>query len=92
MKHPSGKPYTIALAFREQICESVPVAENDVQVDEILYEGCWKYPDTNPPSEWATKDIRSINHDFLIVIYDFGSNKIQYLCLNKKKQTVEMWW
>ncbi|XP_009696409.1 PREDICTED: 5-formyltetrahydrofolate cyclo-ligase-like, partial [Cariama cristata] len=40
MKHPSGKPYTIALAFREQICESVPVAENDVQVDEILYEDC----------------------------------------------------
>ncbi|KFZ64963.1 5-formyltetrahydrofolate cyclo-ligase, partial [Podiceps cristatus] len=40
MKHPSGKPYTIALAFREQICASVPVAENDVQVDEILYEDC----------------------------------------------------
>ncbi|XP_068814456.1 5-formyltetrahydrofolate cyclo-ligase isoform X2 [Struthio camelus] len=40
MKHPSGKPYTIALAFREQICESVPVAENDVQIDEILYEDC----------------------------------------------------
>ncbi|XP_074693183.1 5-formyltetrahydrofolate cyclo-ligase isoform X4 [Strix aluco] len=40
MKHPSGKPYTIALAFREQICESVPMAENDVQVDEILYEDC----------------------------------------------------
>lgn len=40
MKHPSGKPYTIALAFREQICESVPVTENDVQVDEILYEDC----------------------------------------------------
>ncbi|XP_054244203.1 5-formyltetrahydrofolate cyclo-ligase [Indicator indicator] len=40
MKHPRGKPYTIALAFREQICESVPVAANDVQVDEILYEDC----------------------------------------------------
>ncbi|XP_054025191.1 5-formyltetrahydrofolate cyclo-ligase [Dryobates pubescens] len=40
MKHPRGKPYTLALAFREQICESVPVAANDVQVDEILYEGC----------------------------------------------------
>ncbi|KAM7039555.1 5-formyltetrahydrofolate cyclo-ligase-like [Acridotheres tristis] len=40
MKHPRGKPYTIALAFREQICESVPVTENDVPVDEILYEDC----------------------------------------------------
>ncbi|NXP81196.1 MTHFS ligase, partial [Ramphastos sulfuratus] len=40
MKHPKGKPYTIALAFKEQICDSVPVAENDVQVDEILYEDC----------------------------------------------------
>ncbi|KAM8804514.1 5-formyltetrahydrofolate cyclo-ligase-like [Eudromia elegans] len=40
VKHPSGKPYTIALAFREQICESVPVTENDVPIDEILYEDC----------------------------------------------------
>ncbi|XP_056355741.1 5-formyltetrahydrofolate cyclo-ligase isoform X1 [Oenanthe melanoleuca] len=40
MKHPRGKPYTIALAFREQICESVPVTENDVPIDEILYEDC----------------------------------------------------
>ncbi|XP_019359637.1 PREDICTED: 5-formyltetrahydrofolate cyclo-ligase-like [Gavialis gangeticus] len=38
MKHPRGKPYTIALAFKEQICESVPVSENDVQIDEVLYE------------------------------------------------------
>lgn len=85
MKHARGKPYTIALAFREQICESVPVAENDVQIDEILYEDRWKYRDTNPPSKWPTKGIISINHDFLVVIHDFGSNKIHYLCLNKKK-------
>ncbi|XP_059570583.1 5-formyltetrahydrofolate cyclo-ligase isoform X1 [Alligator mississippiensis] len=38
MKHPRGKPYTIALAFKEQICESVPVSENDIQIDEVLYE------------------------------------------------------
>ncbi|XP_065498215.1 5-formyltetrahydrofolate cyclo-ligase isoform X1 [Caloenas nicobarica] len=38
MKHPSGKPYTIALAFKEQICESVPAAEHDIQIDEVLYE------------------------------------------------------
>lgn len=89
MKHPSGKPYTIALAFKEQICESVPVAENDVQVDEILYEDCWKHLDTNPPSEWPTKDFRSINHNFLIVIYDVGSNKIHYLYSNKKKKKTQ---
>ncbi|XP_031296574.1 5-formyltetrahydrofolate cyclo-ligase isoform X1 [Camelus dromedarius] len=33
-----GKPYTLALAFREQICPQVPVDENDVKVDEVLYE------------------------------------------------------
>uniref|UniRef100_A0A8C3FHG9 5-formyltetrahydrofolate cyclo-ligase n=1 Tax=Chrysemys picta bellii TaxID=8478 RepID=A0A8C3FHG9_CHRPI len=38
MHHPKGKPYTIALAYKEQICDSVPVAENDIQIDEILYE------------------------------------------------------
>ncbi|XP_032692704.1 5-formyltetrahydrofolate cyclo-ligase isoform X2 [Lontra canadensis] len=31
-------PYTMALAFREQICLQVPVDENDVKVDEVLYE------------------------------------------------------
>ncbi|KAJ7311077.1 hypothetical protein JRQ81_006675 [Phrynocephalus forsythii] len=36
MQHPKGKPYTIALAFKEQVCESVPVSENDVKVDEVL--------------------------------------------------------
>lgn len=33
-----GKPYTIALAFREQICPQVPVDNSDVSVDEVLYE------------------------------------------------------
>ncbi|XP_040113365.1 5-formyltetrahydrofolate cyclo-ligase [Oryx dammah] len=32
------KPYTLALAFKEQICLQVPVDENDVKVDEVLYE------------------------------------------------------
>ncbi|XP_060258697.1 5-formyltetrahydrofolate cyclo-ligase-like [Ovis aries] len=32
------KPYTLALAFKEQICLQVPVDENDVRVDEVLYE------------------------------------------------------
>ncbi|KAM8958069.1 5-formyltetrahydrofolate cyclo-ligase isoform 2-T2 [Lycaon pictus] len=31
-------PYTMALAFREQICPQVPVDENDMKVDEVLYE------------------------------------------------------
>ncbi|XP_060115888.1 5-formyltetrahydrofolate cyclo-ligase isoform X2 [Heteronotia binoei] len=37
-QHPKGKPYTIALAFKEQICGMVPVTENDMKVDEILFE------------------------------------------------------
>lgn len=32
------KPYTMALAFREQICPQVPVDEHDMKVDEVLYE------------------------------------------------------
>ncbi|XP_062819645.1 5-formyltetrahydrofolate cyclo-ligase isoform X1 [Anolis carolinensis] len=36
MQHPKGKPYTIALAFKEQMCEAIPTSENDVKVDEIL--------------------------------------------------------
>ncbi|XP_027427166.1 5-formyltetrahydrofolate cyclo-ligase isoform X4 [Zalophus californianus] len=32
------RPYTVALAFREQICLQVPVDENDMKVDEVLYE------------------------------------------------------
>lgn len=32
------RPYTLALAFREQVCLRVPVDEHDVKVDEVLYE------------------------------------------------------
>ncbi|XP_030891101.1 5-formyltetrahydrofolate cyclo-ligase isoform X6 [Leptonychotes weddellii] len=32
------RPYTMALAFREQICLQVPMDENDMKVDEVLYE------------------------------------------------------
>ncbi|XP_076585933.1 5-formyltetrahydrofolate cyclo-ligase isoform X1 [Chaetodon auriga] len=38
MKHPKGKPYTIALAFKEQLCQEIPVDDNDVLIDEVLYE------------------------------------------------------
>ncbi|XP_030580068.1 5-formyltetrahydrofolate cyclo-ligase [Archocentrus centrarchus] len=37
-KHPKGKPYTIALAFKEQLCQEVPVDDHDVLIDEVLYE------------------------------------------------------
>ncbi|KAF0876240.1 MTHFS ligase, partial [Crocuta crocuta] len=33
-----SQPYTMALAFREQMCLQVPVDEHDVRVDEVLYE------------------------------------------------------
>ncbi|KAM5291889.1 5-formyltetrahydrofolate cyclo-ligase-like [Ctenodactylus gundi] len=32
-----ARPYTIALAFREQLCAQVPVGELDVPVDEVLF-------------------------------------------------------
>jgi 5-formyltetrahydrofolate cyclo-ligase len=38
MKHPKGKPYTIALSFREQLCQDIPVGDNDVLIDEVLYD------------------------------------------------------
>ncbi|KAK5849805.1 hypothetical protein PBY51_014110 [Eleginops maclovinus] len=38
MKHPKGKPYTIALAFKEQLFPEIPVDDNDVLIDEVLYE------------------------------------------------------
>lgn len=38
IRHPKGKPYTIALAFKEQLCEEIPVDDNDVLIDEVLYE------------------------------------------------------
>ncbi|XP_040270311.1 5-formyltetrahydrofolate cyclo-ligase [Bufo bufo] len=37
--HLSDKPYTIALAFQEQICDSIPVTENDFEIDEIICAG-----------------------------------------------------
>ncbi|KAM8780620.1 5-formyltetrahydrofolate cyclo-ligase-like isoform 3-T3 [Rhynchonycteris naso] len=37
-EHQHAKPYTIALAFKEQICLQVPVDKNDMKVDEVLYE------------------------------------------------------
>ncbi|GLD57358.1 5-formyltetrahydrofolate cyclo-ligase isoform X1 [Lates japonicus] len=38
IRHPKGKPYTIALAFKEQLCQEIPVDDNDVLIDEVLYE------------------------------------------------------
>ncbi|XP_066504009.1 5,10-methenyltetrahydrofolate synthetase (5-formyltetrahydrofolate cyclo-ligase) isoform X2 [Hoplias malabaricus] len=38
MRHPKGKPYTIALAFKEQLCADVPVDDSDMLIDEVLYE------------------------------------------------------
>lgn len=37
-RHPRGKPYTVALAFKEQLCAEIPVDDHDVLIDEILYE------------------------------------------------------
>ncbi|XP_033634766.1 5-formyltetrahydrofolate cyclo-ligase-like [Asterias rubens] len=36
-QHPIGKPKTIALAFKEQICGSVPVTDEDVQIDFVVF-------------------------------------------------------
>ncbi|KAJ3594162.1 hypothetical protein NHX12_006493 [Muraenolepis orangiensis] len=38
IRHPRGKPYTIALAFKEQLCQEIPVDDNDMLIDEVLYE------------------------------------------------------
>ncbi|XP_043845430.1 5-formyltetrahydrofolate cyclo-ligase [Dromiciops gliroides] len=38
LQHQERKPYTIALAFKEQICGAVPVGESDMRIDEVLYE------------------------------------------------------
>uniref|UniRef100_G1SLI3 5-formyltetrahydrofolate cyclo-ligase n=1 Tax=Oryctolagus cuniculus TaxID=9986 RepID=G1SLI3_RABIT len=37
LQQQGAKPYTIALAFREQICPQVPVDDTDMSVDEVLY-------------------------------------------------------
>ncbi|XP_043101145.1 5,10-methenyltetrahydrofolate synthetase (5-formyltetrahydrofolate cyclo-ligase) [Puntigrus tetrazona] len=36
--HPKGKPHTIALAFKEQLCDEVPAGEHDFLIDEVLCE------------------------------------------------------
>ncbi|KAJ8029223.1 5-formyltetrahydrofolate cyclo-ligase [Holothuria leucospilota] len=36
-EHSTGMPATIAIAFKEQIAEKLPVTENDRRVDEVLY-------------------------------------------------------
>lgn len=38
MRHSKGKPYTIALAFKEQLCEQIPVDDTDILLDEVLCE------------------------------------------------------
>ncbi|XP_034437596.1 5-formyltetrahydrofolate cyclo-ligase [Hippoglossus hippoglossus] len=38
IRYSKGKPYTIALAFKEQLCQEIPVDDNDVLIDEVLYE------------------------------------------------------
>ncbi|KAM5172717.1 5-formyltetrahydrofolate cyclo-ligase isoform 2-T2 [Mantella aurantiaca] len=35
----SAKPYTIALAFQEQLCTSIPITDSDFAIDEILCAG-----------------------------------------------------
>ncbi|KAM7406662.1 hypothetical protein PAMP_001028 [Pampus punctatissimus] len=37
-RHPKGKPYTVALAFKEQLCQEIPVDNNDVLIDEVLFD------------------------------------------------------
>ncbi|XP_069842873.1 5-formyltetrahydrofolate cyclo-ligase isoform X2 [Dendropsophus ebraccatus] len=37
--HLSGRPYTIALTFQEQICDSIPVTEHDFEIDEVICAG-----------------------------------------------------
>lgn len=32
------KPYTIAVAFKEQLCQEIPVDDHDMLIDEVLYE------------------------------------------------------
>lgn len=34
---PHGRPYTIALAFNEQILHSIPTDVHDFMVDEVIY-------------------------------------------------------
>lgn len=38
LRHPKGKPYTIGLAFKEQLGQEIPIDDNDVPIDEVLFE------------------------------------------------------
>ncbi|XP_028812578.1 5-formyltetrahydrofolate cyclo-ligase [Denticeps clupeoides] len=38
MKDSKEKPYTIALAFKEQLCGEVPMGDTDIRIDEVLCE------------------------------------------------------
>lgn len=60
MKHPKGKPYTIALAFKEQLCEQVPVDANDMLIDEIVYEDVWA--GTSPQQQINQKHLLRMIH------------------------------
>lgn len=35
---PTGKPYTIAVAFKEQVLSHIPITPTDVLIDEILFD------------------------------------------------------
>ncbi|XP_061671596.1 5,10-methenyltetrahydrofolate synthetase (5-formyltetrahydrofolate cyclo-ligase) [Syngnathoides biaculeatus] len=37
-RNPKGKPYTIGLAYKEQLCTDIPIDDNDELIDEVLYE------------------------------------------------------
>jgi len=34
---PHGRPYTIAIAFKQQMCRSLPMDIHDVEVDEVIF-------------------------------------------------------
>ncbi|XP_072037752.1 5-formyltetrahydrofolate cyclo-ligase-like [Amphiura filiformis] len=36
-EHTSGKPHTIALAFKEQMCDSIPTTDDDITIDHVLF-------------------------------------------------------
>lgn len=38
---PHGRPYTIGLAFNEQILHSIPTDVHDFMVDEVIYPDNW---------------------------------------------------
>lgn len=53
IRHPKGKPYTIALSFKEQLCQEIPTDDNDVLIDEVLYEGdLWPMTTTDGFVSW----------------------------------------